>query len=210
MGAPLSLEQLQKVLTETPTNDALFDILSSCEDEACQQFTQAGITGDATLLTAFYSSFLFSHLLIDEIQEARALTQRIPSALIQNDPVIQRSIAILRSIYQNKFSETYALLRGQPWPTPVDVIVQRFDAHYTEKSFRNVSRIYESIRPEVAAEYLGLQNNTELIDILVKRGWEWDADKDLFRPHVPDEHVKAGKSRPSLDQISRVVGLASV
>lgn len=46
--------------------------------------------------------------------------------------------------------------------------------------------------------------------MLVKRGWEWDADKELFRPHVPGEHVKAGKSRPPLDQISRVVGLASV
>lgn len=67
MGAPLSLEQLQKVLTETPSNDALYDLLSSYEDEACQQFTQAGITRDATLLTAFYSSFLFSHLLIDEM-----------------------------------------------------------------------------------------------------------------------------------------------
>jgi COP9 signalosome complex subunit 8 len=67
MGAPLSLEQLQKVLTETPTNDELYDLLSSYEDEACQQFTPAGITGDATLLTVFYSSFLFSHLLIDEM-----------------------------------------------------------------------------------------------------------------------------------------------
>ena len=67
MGAPLSLEQLQKVLTETPTNDALYDVLSSYEDEACQQFTPAGIAGDATLLTAFYSSFLFAHLLVDEM-----------------------------------------------------------------------------------------------------------------------------------------------
>ncbi|KAF5015320.1 hypothetical protein F66182_13390 [Fusarium sp. NRRL 66182] len=209
MGVPLSLEQLQQALTENLSKDALYDLLSSYEDEACQQFTPGAITGDAKVLTAYYSSFLFSHLLIDEIQEARALTQRIPSTLIQNEPVVQRSIAILRSIYQNKFSETYALLRGQPWPKPVDIVVERFDAYYTEKSFRNISRIYESIRPEVAAEYLGLQNNAELTDILVKRGWEWNAEKELFRPHVPDEHV-ARKVRPPLDQISRTVGLASV
>lgn len=163
-------------------------------------------------------------------QEARALTRRIPSTLIQHDPVIQHGIAILRSIYQNNFSETYALLRGQPWPKPVDNVVQRFDgkynsavmigrhhssrilfaAYYTEKSFRNISRIYESIRPEIAAEYLGLQNNAELIDIMVKRGWQWDAGRELFLPHVPDDHVKIGKSRPPSNQISRVVGLASV
>ncbi|EED16070.1 COP9 signalosome subunit 8 (CsnH), putative [Talaromyces stipitatus ATCC 10500] len=211
MDSPsLSLEQLQKVLTDTPTNDALYEILSSYEDEACQQFTAAGEIRNATVLTPFYSSFLFSHLLIDEIQEARALTQRIPTTLIQNDPVVQRSIAVLRSIYQNKYSETYGLLRTQPWPEPVNIIVQRFDSYYTERSFRNISRIYESIRPKVAAEYLGLESNSELMDILVKKGWEWDADKEVFRPRVPEKHIDIGKYRQPLDQISRIVNLASV
>jgi COP9 signalosome complex subunit 8 len=65
--SPLSLAQLQTVLVETAAPDALFDILSSYEDEACVQFTEAGVTGDGTLLSAFYSSLLFSHLLIDEM-----------------------------------------------------------------------------------------------------------------------------------------------
>lgn len=67
MGVPLSLEQLQQALTENLSKDALYDLLSSYEDEACQQFTPGAITGDAKVLTAYYSSFLFSHLLIDEM-----------------------------------------------------------------------------------------------------------------------------------------------
>jgi COP9 signalosome complex subunit 8 len=60
-------------------------------------------------------------------QEARALTQRMPPTMIKTDPVIQNSISVLRSIWQNKYSETYAILRNQPWPDPVSIIVKRFD-----------------------------------------------------------------------------------
>lgn len=64
---PLSLPQLQKVLTEAPTNDAMYDILSLYEDEVCQQFTPSTINGDTELLSAFYASLLFSLLLINEM-----------------------------------------------------------------------------------------------------------------------------------------------
>ncbi|OKL56793.1 hypothetical protein UA08_07792 [Talaromyces atroroseus] len=213
---PLSLAQLQKVLAETAAPDALYDILSSYEDETCLQFTQAAVTGDRALLSAFYASFLFSHLLIDDIQEARALTHRMPPTMVEDDPVLQNSIAVLRSIWQNKYSETYEILRNQPWPEPVSIIVQRFDEFYAEKSFKNISRIYESIRPEVAAEYLGLDKianhttSSELINTLVNKGWEWDTEKGLFRPHVPVEPLRVNASRKPLDEIGRIIGLASI
>jgi COP9 signalosome complex subunit 8 len=64
---PLSLEQLAKVLSETPTSEGLYDILSQYENEACLLFTDAGVTGDAKLPSAFYTSFLISHLLTDQL-----------------------------------------------------------------------------------------------------------------------------------------------
>lgn len=91
---------------------------------------------------------------------------------------------------------------------------------FAEKSFKNISRIYESIRPEVAAEYLGLKEiagstsagptSSELINTLTKKGWDWDADKELFRPHVSDEPLDISTSRKPLDGIGRIVGLANV
>jgi COP9 signalosome complex subunit 8 len=64
---PLSLEQLSKVLSEPPTAEALYDILSQYEDEACLLFTDTGLTGDAKLLSSFYASFLISHLLTNQM-----------------------------------------------------------------------------------------------------------------------------------------------
>lgn len=64
---PLSLEQLAKVLSETPTPEGLYDILSKYENEACLLFTDTEVTGDAKLLSTFYTSFLISHLVTDQM-----------------------------------------------------------------------------------------------------------------------------------------------
>lgn len=72
---PLSLHQLEKVVSESPSYDALYDALSLYEDEACLQFTRTQITGDEKLLSAFYSSFLISHLLTDQMSVAAAVAE---------------------------------------------------------------------------------------------------------------------------------------
>lgn len=89
-----------------------------------------------------------------------------------------------------------------------------FLAYFTEKAFKDVSRVYESIRPEAAAEYLGLdrltQNGTantsssELVQALLQRGWEWDGEKQLFRPHFPTQLVGI-----SSNTVNHIVGLTN-
>lgn len=64
---PLSKERLAEVLTSAPSPSALYDTLSHYEPEACLLFTDNGVTGDAELLSVFYSSYLISLLLIDEM-----------------------------------------------------------------------------------------------------------------------------------------------
>jgi COP9 signalosome complex subunit 8 len=71
-------------------------------------------------------------------------------------------------------------------------------AYFVDKAFKDISRAYEAIRPEVAAEFLGLEytmkgvlgENTKehipaLVESLTERGWNWDPDEGLLRPKVP-------------------------
>ncbi|KAL1963861.1 hypothetical protein VTN77DRAFT_7793 [Rasamsonia byssochlamydoides] len=212
---PLSLEQLSKALSDAPTAEALYDVLSQYESEACLLFTDTQVTGDAKLLSAFYASFLISHLLTDQIQEARSLTQRMPPTLVKEDLVLQNSITLLRAVWQNKHSEIYRILRELPWPDPVNQIVQKYDAYFAEKTFKEISRAYEAIRPEKAAAYLGLENgqgdssepSPALIQTLTQRGWVWDANEHLFRPKVQDKPVELNGTRTN--GISELVGLVS-
>jgi COP9 signalosome complex subunit 8 len=72
---PLSLGRLGKVVAESPSYEALYDVLGQYEDEACLQFTQTQVTGDEDLLSAFYSSFLISHLLTDQMSVPSTMTK---------------------------------------------------------------------------------------------------------------------------------------
>ncbi|KAL1986904.1 hypothetical protein VTN96DRAFT_5321 [Rasamsonia emersonii] len=213
---PLSFEQLSKVLAEAPTAEALWDMLSQYENEACLQFTDTEVTGDPKLLSAFYASFLISHLLSDQIHEARAMTTRMPPTLVKDDMVLQNSITLLRAVYQNKYAEVYRILRQLPWPEPVNQYVQKYDAYFAEKTFKEISRAYEAIRAERAATYLGLEEEIQgdsgepspkLIQILTQRGWVWDADEHLFRPKVQDKPADLSDTKTS--GLNQLVGLVS-
>jgi COP9 signalosome complex subunit 8 len=64
---PLSLEQLLKILLQSASYEDLFEALCPYEDDANYLFTDMEITGDRNLLSAFYSIFLISHLLVNEM-----------------------------------------------------------------------------------------------------------------------------------------------
>lgn len=73
--------------------------------------------------------------------------------------------------------------------------------------------MYESLRPEAAAEYLGLEeiaqdNSSKLVQALLDKGWEWDDEKQLFRPHFPEQLVNASNGLKS-NTIGHVGSLAS-
>ncbi|KAL1990277.1 hypothetical protein VTN49DRAFT_6116 [Thermomyces lanuginosus] len=203
----LSLEQLSKALSDSPSHEALFQTLSQYEDEAALLFNDNQISGDANLLSAFYSSFLISHLLTNQLHEARAATHRLPQTLVASDAVLQNTIALLRAVWQHKPSEVYRILRHLPWPEPVNIIIRKYEAYYTEKSFGEISRAFEAIRPDVAAEYLGLDPSSNVVEALTQKGWTWDAQAQLLRPNLPTEPVKLDGQRTN--GIPRLVGLVN-
>lgn len=82
-----------------------------------------------------------------------------------------------------------------------------YAAYYTEKSFEEISRAFEAIRPDVAAEYLGLDPSSNVVEALTQKGWTWDAQAQLLRPNLPTEPVKLDGQRTN--GIPRLVGLVN-
>lgn len=80
-------------------------------------------------------------------------------------------------------------------------------AYYTEKSFKEISRTFEAIKPNVAVEYLGLNPSSNIVETLTQKGWTWDAQAQLLRPNLPAEPVKLDGSRTN--GIPRLVGLVN-
>ncbi|EEP76664.1 predicted protein [Uncinocarpus reesii 1704] len=168
LDAPRTLEELQAVLTSAPSATALLDALMDAEGEICLQ------SDDTALLQSYYSAYLFALLLRDELTEARMLNRRIPRSLTSADTALE--------------------------------------THFRDRTLEDLSLAYGALRPETAASYLGFDiappstdamedvsspTTSEIIEILVQRGWEYDSATNLLKPIISTS--VAGD--PELDQV---------
>ncbi|KAL3475362.1 COP9 signalosome [Aspergillus californicus] len=205
---PLSLDQLSAVLTAAPTPADLYTSLSDYEEQAC--LLSPTPSNEAELLIEYYTTFFFSHLLTDQICEARALTRRIPQELLHTD-FLQTCTLLLRAVWQKKHAEIYQILRGLPWPERSRPVVQSYESYFQEKTLKEVSNAYEAIRPAVAARYLGLdpnlaeQGDSSIIEKFTACGWKWDGTAQLL---YPKPIVTAPPKTENLqNELSRVMAL---
>ncbi|KAJ6184380.1 hypothetical protein N7519_005681 [Penicillium mononematosum] len=189
---PLTMEQLSQLVASNAPPSQLFEALSRYELQACLISTgsngpNAGGDG-STLLSMFYSSFFLVHLLTDQVSEARALTKRIPEALLQYDPSLQNCLTLLRAVWQTQHAQVYQVLRGLPWPDALQPLVRRYESFFQDKTLIAVSRSYEAIRLVTAAIHLGLdeqlaeKEDPNIISNFTKCGWSWDSESKLLHP----------------------------
>ncbi|RHZ51992.1 CSN8/PSMD8/EIF3K family protein [Aspergillus thermomutatus] len=208
---PLSQKQLSAVLALARSSSELYETLSQYEGPAC--FLSMSNSEEAELLSLFYSSFFFSHLLLDDIYEARAMTKRMPQDLAQNDASLQNCLRLLRAVWQRKYEHVYKILRDLPWPEILEPTVRKYELHFQEKTLKEVSRAYEAIRPDAAANYLGLdataakQGDPAIISKFTAYGWRWDEQTELLYPQpIITPTAKIGYSSNRLSEVMALIG----
>ncbi|PKX90947.1 CSN8/PSMD8/EIF3K family protein [Aspergillus novofumigatus IBT 16806] len=208
---PLSREQLSTVLATARSPSVLYETLSQYEGPAC--FLSTSNSDEAELLSLFYSSFFFCHLLLDDIYEARAMTKRMPQDLAQNDAALQNCLRLLRAVWQRKYEYVYKVLRDLPWPEMLEPTVRKYELHFQEKTLKEVSRAYEAIRPDAAANYLGLdataakQGDPAIIRKFTACGWRWDEQNRLLYPQpITTPREKIGHSSNGLSEVMALMG----
>ncbi|KAF7594236.1 hypothetical protein BBP40_009788 [Aspergillus hancockii] len=207
---PLSKDQLSAVLKSSRSPTELYNTLVEYESEA--YLLSVADSNEAELLSLFYSTFFFSHLLTDEIYEARAMTQRVPQVLAQNDPSLQNCLTLLRAVWQRKYELVYKILRELPWPELLRPAVESYETYFQEKTLKEVSNAYEAIRPAAAANYLGLdaaaaeQGDPAVIQKFTAVGWSWDETTRLLHPKpIPTSPEKDARLYNELSQIMALV-----
>ncbi|PYI06212.1 hypothetical protein BO78DRAFT_397398 [Aspergillus sclerotiicarbonarius CBS 121057] len=208
---PLSDEQLALVVASAQSPANLYSTLSDYETEACLLSTKDG--KQAELLSLYYSTFFFSHLLTDQIREARLSTKRMPQNLLQSDPSLQNCLNLLRAVWQRKYEQVYTILRELPWPEPLKPIVQSYDAHFQEKTLKELSRAYEAIRPAAAATYLGLdpasaqEGDPATMQKFIACGWTWDEKTGLLHPKpIIEDSQNDAQLYNELSEVMALVG----
>ncbi|PGH09614.1 hypothetical protein AJ79_05670 [Helicocarpus griseus UAMH5409] len=204
----VSMADIAQVLATTPSPAILLQNLMELEGDVSLTFGNTHMASDTEFLSIYYSSYFLVLLLEDEINEARALTRRLPTSLVAADSTIQSTISLLRAVWNKNHEKIYHILRQTPWPESIKSLVQQYQLHLQNKTFKDISLAYGSIRPSTAAVYLGLDSfvgedamsdsadNTspELVAMFTSKGWEWNAESKLFIPKVTTQAPKATDS----------------
>ncbi|KAI5808164.1 COP9 signalosome [Peziza echinospora] len=143
------------------------------------------------LFSLYYSAYIISLLLDDDVNEARFLSKRIasnlPSTTTDADfseyPLIPPTYKLLQAVYTRSYSSIYTILLTTLWTPPIQPLVLRFLEHFRRKTFGLLSYAYTTITPSKAATYLGFQDDDEqlVVEKLTIEGWIWDEDQGLFR-----------------------------
>lgn len=202
---PLSIEQLSKLAASNVFPSQLYGILSEYETDARLVAAGSGSpetgSADPELLSLFYATFFFAHLLTKQIPEARALTERMPASIRHQDPSLQNCLTLLRAIWQTEHAQVYQALRNLPWPESLQPLVRRYECFFQDQTLIAVSTSYEAIRLPTAAMYLGLdtaaaeQADPTIVQKFTDCGWKWDSETKLLHP-VPII-VPSVESQPS-------------
>ncbi|PKY07018.1 hypothetical protein P168DRAFT_86256 [Aspergillus campestris IBT 28561] len=208
----LSLEQISTALTEAANPSDLYDTLAKYESPAL--FLSTTNDKESEILSVFYSTFFFSHLLTDQTYEARAMTQRMPQDLAQKDPSLQNCLTLLRVVWQQNHEQVYRILRNLPWPESLKSVVQSYDTYFQEKTLKEVSHAYEAIKPAAAAGYMGLDQSAAekgdpaVLQIFTACGWTWDEQAGLLYPKPAEEAPQQddGKLYHDVSQILAMLG----
>ncbi|KAF3398208.1 COP9 signalosome complex subunit 8 [Penicillium rolfsii] len=209
---PLSVNQLSKLAASNVPPSQLYEILSQYETDASIMSAGSGTAetggGDPQLLSLFYSSFFFAHLLTKQLPEARALTQRMPEDLRHLDPSLQNCLTLLRALWQTQHAQVYSILRGRPWPESLQPLVQRYESFFQNDTLIAISKCFEAIRPDTAANYLGFdpqaaeRGDSAIIEKLTSYGWTWDPAAKLLHP---SPIVVPTANQPSSNEISETM-----
>ncbi|KAI5849036.1 COP9 signalosome [Tricharina praecox] len=186
----------------------LVDILSELEHNA-QIDTNTLNPETLKLLSTFYTVYLLCLVHDRDLNEARFLTQRIPTAILA-DAQLSNAVSLLRALYTRNYPAVYVALESPKWSDLVKPLCKRFQDDFRKMTFQLLSRAYTSITPESAAFYLGLvaAPDGEMVKALVAGGWEYDSAAGLLKPSVKYERDVSGSTRKD-ERIGRLTALVT-
>ncbi|WEW58470.1 hypothetical protein PRK78_003938 [Emydomyces testavorans] len=186
-SAPQTMEELNQLLTSSPSPAALLEALMDIEGDISLQFGNTHFASDTEFLRTYYSAYFFALLLRGEMyvletsehsfastltltgysNEAHMLTRRIPRSLVIADAVLQNTLNLLQAVWNKEHAVVYQVLRESPWPDVLRPLAEAYFTYFRDKTVNDLSMAYGAIRPETAASYLGVDLNPVQGDTMV-------------------------------------------
>ncbi|KAI9761925.1 MAG: oligosaccharyl transferase stt3 subunit [Chaenotheca gracillima] len=186
---PLSTTQLSQMYATSDSKNSigLVDTLAEYESDATILSLDRALSTHQEIFSLFYTGYLFALLLIDDLNEARFLTHRLPRILADQVPAIRDSIDVLHAVWSRDYVLIYSSLKKSSWPVELQPLVDRYLEHFRLSTFQLLSKAYTTLPPSLAAAYLGLEgSDSQIAEQLTARGWRIDETGTVLRPCLTD------------------------
>ncbi|KAK6523458.1 hypothetical protein TWF281_001440 [Arthrobotrys megalospora] len=140
------------------------------------------VDGNTEVLSTYYTLYILSLILVDDLPEARALTHRIDSQLLHNDPSIISAYRVLQAVWSKDYVAFHQTMQGAPWGDVTAVLASRVLQKHRTTTLSLLSTAYTSIPPSLAQKYLGISDEPRTVKMLVEEnpGYGWSHNDQGF------------------------------
>jgi COP9 signalosome complex subunit 8 len=130
----------------------------------------------------FYSAFLLSYLIENDLNNARFLWKRISTDVKKNNPAIGTVWRIGQHMWQHEYEETYKAIHSTQWDASVQPLVVRMIESFRQRTAMLLTRAYTSISSTDAASFLGLtEDDTQRY--VQQLHWSFDTNTRFYTPN---------------------------
>ncbi|KAK6339871.1 hypothetical protein TWF718_009260 [Orbilia javanica] len=205
----LSLSLLSSLIsTPSTTPTSLLSSLQTLEPRASITTVDTATT---ETLSTYYTLYLLTLILVDDLPEARALTYRIDSQLLHNDPAIISAYRVLQSVWSKDYVAFHQTMQNAPWGDITSILASQVLQKHRTTTLSLISTAYTSIPPDVAQKYLGASDEQLAVKMLVEEspefGWSLNDQGFLVRNESGGINGVKQQGRPKQGEIGRLAEL---
>lgn len=153
-----------------------------------------------------YGCLLAAYLLLNEMDHAKLLWQRLPMETKQTHSELSNLWEIGKKLWKHEFSTIYELVKNFHWPDYLVPLVSALVDTTRNRVLLLISRSYTKIRLEDVSSLTGL-SGPELLQVISSRGWDVDTTTNLCSPKPADSKVVQPK--PSHEKLAKLTDLVS-
>jgi len=188
---------MERVLEAVEAQDygRLVTICEELEFEVAASFGSTRID-----VQELYPVFIAGYLILNDLNSARFLHQRLPEQLKNDTSEIKAIWQVGSAMWQHQYSAVYLAIEQFKWSPVMAQLVLALSISIRERTFALITDAYSSITVQAAAEYMGMTLE-QVVAVATERGWVHDATNQILQPV---------KSVPPPDQSTGLNGFSRV
>ncbi|NP_001085491.1 COP9 signalosome complex subunit 8 [Xenopus laevis] len=132
-----------------------------------------------------YNQLLALYLLHNDLNNARYLWKRIPSAIKSSHSELGGIWEVGQKIWQRDFPGIYTSISAYQWSENIQQIMEAVRDATQQRAFGLVSQAYTSISADDFAAFVGLPVE-EAVKGVLEQGWQADSATGMVMPKKPD------------------------